>query len=89
MSETASSVTAAPWTGAPDAAPRAVSQKIPRVRMLPALGPLLLFVLWDLVVRFGAPEDVLPRLVRRYDVGAVYCHGEVTFEDAQVGVTSH
>ena len=59
MSETASPAAAAPWSGAPDAAPRAVPQKFPWARLLPALGPLLLFVVWDLVVRFGLVKAIL------------------------------
>jgi ABC-type nitrate/sulfonate/bicarbonate transport system permease component len=59
MSESASSATAAPWTGAPDAAPRTVPQKFQWARLLPALGPLLLFVVWDLVVRFGLVKAIL------------------------------
>jgi ABC-type nitrate/sulfonate/bicarbonate transport system permease component len=53
------SATAAPWSGAPDAAPRAASQKFPWIRLLPALGPLLLFAAWDLVVRFGLVKAIL------------------------------
>ena len=52
MPETASAP-AATWAGATEAAPRAVPQKFPWARLLPVLGPLLLFVLWDAVVRFG------------------------------------
>jgi sulfonate transport system permease protein len=59
MSESASSTTAAPWTGAPDTALRGVPQTFPWVRLLPALGPLLLFVAWDLVVRFGLVKAIL------------------------------
>jgi NitT/TauT family transport system permease protein len=58
MSESISSSTA-PWTGAPDTAPRAVPQKFPWARLLPVLGPLLLFVVWDLVVRFGLVKAIL------------------------------
>lgn len=38
----------------------------------------------DLLVRVGRPEDVLPELVRRLGAGGVHCHGEVTYEEAQV-----
>ncbi|KAF6260531.1 DNA photolyase [Scenedesmus sp. NREL 46B-D3] len=38
----------------------------------------------DLLVRTGKPEDVLPELVRSIGAGSVYCHGEVTAEDAKV-----
>jgi NitT/TauT family transport system permease protein len=36
-----------------------VAQKFPWARLLPGLGPLLLFVLWDLVVRFGFIKAIL------------------------------
>lgn len=38
----------------------------------------------DLVVRVGKPEVVLPELSRAVGAGAVYCHGEVTVEEAGV-----
>jgi NitT/TauT family transport system permease protein len=50
---------AAPWTGAPDGAAPAVPQKFPWHRLLPALGPLLLFILWDAAVRFGFIKAIL------------------------------
>jgi hypothetical protein len=40
----------------------------------------------ELVVRVGRPEEVLPALVREVQAGAVYCHGEVTYEECQVCV---
>jgi NitT/TauT family transport system permease protein len=49
----------APWTGAPDGAAPAVPQKFPWARLLPALGPLLLFILWDAAVRFGFIKAIL------------------------------
>src|SRR5258706_2557819 len=58
MPDTASAPVAA-WAGATEAAPRAVPQKFPWARMLPGLGPLLLFVLWDAVVRFGFIKPIL------------------------------
>jgi NitT/TauT family transport system permease protein len=58
MPDTASAPVAA-WAGATEAAPRAVPQKFPWARLLPALGPLLLFVLWDAVVRFGFIKPIL------------------------------
>jgi len=58
MPETAPA-TAAHWAGATDPAPRAVPQKFPWARLLPALGPVLLFVIWDLVVRFGLVKAIL------------------------------
>src|SRR5450631_3474443 len=59
MSETASSARVAPWAGAADAASRALPQKFPWARLLPGLGPLLLFVLWDLAVRAGFIKAIL------------------------------
>ena len=58
MPDTASAPVAA-WAGATEAAPRAVPQKFPWARLLPVLGPLLLFVLWDAVVRFGLIKPIL------------------------------
>ena len=58
MPDTASAP-AATWAGATEAAPRAVPQKFPWARLLPVLGPLLLFVLWDAVVRFGLIKPIL------------------------------
>jgi NitT/TauT family transport system permease protein len=50
---------AAPW-----AAPAAAAAAPPRPRLnpqwiLPFLGPLVLFVIWDLVVRFGLIKPIL------------------------------
>jgi NitT/TauT family transport system permease protein len=59
MSEIASSAKVAPWTGAPDAAPQALPQKFPWASLLPVLGPLALFVVWDLAVRFGFVKAIL------------------------------
>ena len=59
MSEIASSAKVAPWTGAPDAAPQALPQKFPWASLLPVLGPLALFVVWDLAVRFGLVKAIL------------------------------
>ncbi len=57
MAEAAAAKTA-PWTGASDAAP-ALPQKLPWVRLLPALGPVLLFVFWDAAVRYGYIKAIL------------------------------
>ena len=54
MPDTASAP-AATWAGATEAAPRAVPQKFPWARLLPVLGPLLLFV----HVRLGGPLRIL------------------------------
>jgi NitT/TauT family transport system permease protein len=59
MPDGATSANAAPWTGAADGTARAVPQKFPWARLLPGLGPLLLFVLWDMVVRFGFIKAIL------------------------------
>jgi NitT/TauT family transport system permease protein len=59
MSEIASSAKVAPWTGAPGAAPHALPQKFPWASLLPVLGPLALFVVWDLAVRFGFVKAIL------------------------------
>jgi sulfonate transport system permease protein len=58
MAEIAPSAVSAPWTGAPDTA-RPARQKFPWVSLLPALGPVLLFILWDVVVRFGYVKAIL------------------------------
>src|SRR5258708_6070324 len=59
MSESASSARVAAWPGAPDTAPPAVPWKFPWASLLPALGPLALFILWDLAVRFGFIKAIL------------------------------
>eukprot|EP00798_Chlamydomonas_sp_ICE-L_P017197 gene17197-23516_t len=38
----------------------------------------------DLLIRIGRPEDVLPSLAKETQAEAVYCHMEVTTEEAQV-----
>ena len=59
MSEAASSASTAPWNGSADAAAQALPQKFPWGRFLPVLGPLLLFIVWDAVVRFGFIKRIL------------------------------
>jgi sulfonate transport system permease protein len=59
MPDTASSVQASPWTGQSDVARAPVPQKFPWARLLPVIGPLALFVAWDLVVRFGFVKAIL------------------------------
>src|SRR5579862_9324334 len=60
MSETAASAGAAPWAGSTDAPSHAApAQKFPWARLLPVLGPLLLFILWDAAVRFGFIKAIL------------------------------
>lgn len=53
---TTSAVT--PWAGAGDAPPVA-KRRIDWSRWLPALGPIVLFVAWDLVVRAGLIKAIL------------------------------
>ncbi|QNK70617.1 ABC transporter permease [Variovorax sp. PAMC26660] len=54
----ASSTTAAPWT--PPASATAVAPKPPlRDRLLPFIGPVMLFIVWDLVVRLGFIKPIL------------------------------
>jgi deoxyribodipyrimidine photo-lyase len=38
----------------------------------------------DLVIRWGKPETIIPELVRRYGISAVYYHAEVTAEETLV-----
>ncbi|HEX7867839.1 MAG TPA: ABC transporter permease [Variovorax sp.] len=54
----ASSTTAAPWT--PPASAATTAPKPPlRDRMLPFIGPVALFIVWDLVVRLGFIKPIL------------------------------
>jgi NitT/TauT family transport system permease protein len=54
----ASSTTAAPWT--PPASTATAAPKPPlRDRMLPFIGPVVLFIVWDLVVRLGFIKPIL------------------------------
>ena len=59
MPEAASSAKVAPWTGAPNSASRPVPQKFPWASLLPVLGPLALFIVWDLSVRLGFIKAIL------------------------------
>ena len=59
MPDTAASTTAAPWTGSTDGGGSAPPQKFPWARLLPAVGPLLLFIIWDIAVRFGLIKAIL------------------------------
>jgi sulfonate transport system permease protein len=58
MSESSAATPPTPWT-----APRALAAPSPRRanprQLLPFLGPLLLFIVWDLVVRFGLIKPIL------------------------------
>ena len=53
-----STVAAAPWQAAADVA-RPAPRRFAWQRLLPAVGPLLLFVAWDLVVRVGWIKPIL------------------------------
>ncbi|MGJ7614207.1 MULTISPECIES: ABC transporter permease [unclassified Variovorax] len=54
----ASTTTAAPWT--PPASLNAAAPKTPlRDRLLPFIGPVVLFIAWDLVVRLGFIKPIL------------------------------
>src|SRR5580704_2440772 len=59
MAEADSIISRAPWAGAVDAAPGAVPKTFPWATFLPVVGPLALFILWDLVVRFGFIKAIL------------------------------
>jgi NitT/TauT family transport system permease protein len=58
MADTSTTATVKPWSAAGDVA-RAAPRKIDWSRWLPALGPIVLFVLWDLVVRAGLIKVIL------------------------------
>lgn len=59
MAEADSTISRAAWAGAVDAAPRPVPRTFPWAALLPVVGPLALFILWDLVVRFGFIKAIL------------------------------
>jgi sulfonate transport system permease protein len=59
MAESDSTTGVAPWTGAVDAASAAVPKTFPWAAFLPVIGPVVLFILWDLVVRFGFIKAIL------------------------------
>lgn len=50
---------AAPWTAPAAGAPPAERKSFDWGRLLPFLGPLVLFIAWDLVVRFGFIKVIL------------------------------
>ena len=58
MADAATSTTAAPWPSTREAA-GPPARGVAWSRLLPALGPLVLFVVWDLVVRFGFIKPIL------------------------------
>ena len=59
MAEADPTITTSPWAGTVDAAPGAVPKTFPWATFLPVVGPLALFILWDLVVRFGFIKAIL------------------------------
>jgi sulfonate transport system permease protein len=50
---------ALPWTPPASGATLAASRRMPWARLLPFVGPLLLFIAWDFVVRFGFIKPIL------------------------------
>lgn len=59
MSDTAPNQAAASWVPpANDVAP-AIPRKFPWCKLLPFIGPLVLFIVWDLAVRFGFIKAIL------------------------------
>ncbi len=58
MADASSSSVAAPWSAPSDVA-RPQSRRFAWGRLLPVLGPLLLFIAWDLVVRLGFIKPIL------------------------------
>jgi sulfonate transport system permease protein len=58
MSETSVPAAAAPWSASANAAPVA-PKKFPWGRLLPFIGPLALFIVWDIVVRAGLIRAIL------------------------------
>jgi len=59
MPDAGSPENTAPRSSAPDGASRSTPPQFPWARLLPLLGPLLLFVLWDASVRFGFIKAIL------------------------------
>jgi sulfonate transport system permease protein len=55
----ASPTTAAPWTPPADGAATAAPRTPLRDRLLPFIGPVVLFIAWDLVVRLGFIKPIL------------------------------
>jgi NitT/TauT family transport system permease protein len=56
--ESASTAAAPPWQAPATAAPPP-AKRFPWGRLLPAVGPLVLFVIWDIVVRAGLIKPIL------------------------------
>jgi NitT/TauT family transport system permease protein len=61
MRTDAAAATPVPWTApaAGGAAPAASRKAVPWARFLPVVGPLALFIAWDLVVRLGFIKPIL------------------------------
>ena len=59
ISTTPPSATAMPWKPPADAAAASVPKAPVWDRLLPFIGPIVLFILWDLVVRFGFIKQIL------------------------------
>ena len=59
MAANPSADAAAPWAGAASAAPAASAKTFQWGRLLPLVGPVLLFILWDIVVRAGLVKVIL------------------------------
>lgn len=80
--------TAAPWTAANPAAAPAPRRRIDWGRALPLLGPIVLLVIWDLVVRVGwikpillpPPIDTLITLIEGMTSAKLLPHFLVTLE---------
>jgi len=59
MADTESVAGTPAWSGAAGQAPVAQPRKFPWASALPVLGPLALFILWDIVVRLGLIKAIL------------------------------
>lgn len=51
--------TKSPWTSPALAVPPVPAKPFPWTRLLPVVGPVLLFIIWDLVVRMGLVKVIL------------------------------
>jgi NitT/TauT family transport system permease protein len=68
-----------PWSPPPGGAASAAPKPQPMLKALPFIGPLVLFIIWDLVVRFGLikpillppPGDTLVTLINGFSSGAM------------------
>jgi len=86
MSTTPPSGSPAPWTPPAAAAPPPVARPFAWAKLLPIVGPVLLFIAWDLVVRLGwvkvillpTPSSTLVTLVTGLAGGALLTDFAVT-----------